>query len=128
MSNPLVKCNVDECTHYMSGDQCMAAQISIYNNEHLAESTDCEDTQCKSFHSKKGISDVVGALHNANVAGTVSAPFMDGTQITPNVECFVDNCHYWSGNNICQASQIKVSGKNAAQTADTDCETFKLND
>jgi hypothetical protein len=128
MSNPLVKCCVDECTHYMSGDQCMASHVSIYNNESLAQSVDCQDTQCKSFHSKKDVGDIVGALHNANVVGTVTAPFMDGTQITPNVECFVDNCNYWSSHNICQASQIKVGGRSAASTVDTDCETFKLKD
>jgi hypothetical protein len=33
MPKPVVKCIVDQCTHYMHGDQCMAAKVSIYNEE-----------------------------------------------------------------------------------------------
>lgn len=127
MANPLVKCSVDECTHFMPGDQCMASRISIYNDERKARSECSFDTQCKSFHTRKTMGDAVGALHNANVTGTLSAAFMDGTQITPNVECFVDNCKYWSKENICEASEIYIRGDNAAITCDTDCETFNPN-
>lgn len=124
MANPVVRCTVDECAHYMAGDQCMAAQISVYNQEETGESRDKQDTHCKSFHSRKTVGDLVGSLHNANVVGTVTAAFMDGTQITPNVECFVNNCHHWEDNNRCKAENIHVSGPNAGKTDDTDCETF----
>ncbi|MBC8015006.1 MAG: DUF1540 domain-containing protein [Sporomusaceae bacterium] len=125
MTNPLVKCTVDQCTHYMPGDQCMAAKISIYNEESTGKSDRSKDTQCKSFHHRKTMGDMLGAFHNANIGGTVSAAFMDGTQITPVVECFVNNCKYWHNNNLCNAEHIDVVGANAAKTPDTDCKTFQ---
>lgn len=123
--NPVVKCSVDQCTHWMGGNQCMAAKIAIYNDERGGESKQSADTQCKSFYAAKGVGDMVGALHNANVAGTVKAAFTDGTQITPSVECYVDNCRYWETGNYCHATAIEVNGANAAKTIDTDCQTFE---
>lgn len=123
-TNPMVKCTVDQCTHYMPGDQCMAAKISVYNDEGTGASSSSSDTQCKSFHHRKTMGDMVGALHNANWGGTISAAFVDGKQITPNVECFVDNCKYWESGNFCSAGEIKVSGPHAGKTSDTDCATF----
>jgi hypothetical protein len=125
MTNPMVKCSVDQCTHYMPGDQCMAAKISIYNEEDTGTSDKSRETQCKSFHHRKTVGDMLGALHNANVGGVVSAAFIDGTQVTPIVECFVNNCDFWHGDNLCSASHIDVLGVNAAKTQDTDCKTFK---
>ncbi len=125
MLNPIVKCTVDQCTHYMPGDQCMAAKISIYNEEDSGESETSRDTQCKSFHHRKTMGDMVGAFHNANIGGTISAAFLDGTQVTPTVECFVNNCRFWHSNNLCNAHHIEVDGVNAAKTTDTDCKTFK---
>jgi hypothetical protein len=124
MSNPEVKCTVEQCSHYVSGEQCMAAKISIHNNDTTAKSERAADTQCKSFHFNQTVGDMVGAFHNANLAGAVKAPFMDGTQITPQVECYVDNCKHWDSNNICDARSIEVSGRNAMKNPDTDCETF----
>jgi len=125
MTNPLVNCTVDQCTHYMPGDQCMAAKISIYNEEDTGKSEKPKDTQCKSFHHRKTMGDMIGALHNANIGGTVSAAFLDGTQVTPVVECFVNNCKYWHSSNLCHAGHINVVGANAAKTPDTDCNTFE---
>ncbi len=125
MSNPIVKCVVDQCTHYMPGDQCMAAKVSIYNEETSGKSEKSRDTQCKSFHHRKTMGDMMGAFHNANIGGTISAAFLDGTQVTPVVECFVNNCKYWESNNLCNARHIDVSGVNAAKTTDTDCSTFE---
>ncbi len=124
-TNPKVKCTVDQCTHYMPGDQCMAAKISVYNDETSGVSQTSQDTQCKSFHHRKTMGDMIGALHNANIGGAVSAAFLDGTQVTPVVECFVNNCAHWENNNLCNASGIEVAGENAAKSPDTDCETFK---
>ena len=124
-TNPTVKCTVDQCTHYMPGDQCMAAKISVYSNEETGTSQSSSDTQCRSFHHRKTMGDMVGALHNANWGGVVTAGIMDGKQITPNVECFVNSCKHWESGNFCHASSIAVTGANAAKTADTDCETFE---
>lgn len=123
--NPIVKCGVDQCTHWMPGNQCMAAKIGIYNDERSGESHSSADTQCKSFHAGKGIGDYIGALHNANVGGTVKAAFVPGTQITPSVECYVTNCTYWKTGNYCHAPAIEVNGPHASKTTDTDCQTFK---
>jgi len=125
MANPIVKCTVDQCTHYMLGDQCMAAKISVYNEENTGQSEAATDTQCQSFHHRKTMGDMVGALHNANIGGTVSGVLLDGTQITPIVECFVNSCKYWQGNNLCDADHIDVVGANAAKSPDTDCHTFE---
>lgn len=125
MSNPVVKCTVDSCTHYMPGDQCMASKISVYNNESDGNSFTSDDTLCKSFHPRKTVGDIVGALHNANVGGMMTAPFVDGTQVTPQVECFVESCKYWDSNNQCIAKKIHVMGSNAANTTDTDCHTYQ---
>ncbi|HMM21902.1 MAG TPA: DUF1540 domain-containing protein [Selenomonadales bacterium] len=124
--NPVVKCTVDQCTHWMQGNQCMASKIGIYNDEAKGDSSASADTQCKSFHANKGIGDMVGALHNANIGGTVRAAFAEGTQITPTVECYVNNCKYWNEGNYCHASAIEVDGLNAAKTTDTDCKTFEV--
>jgi len=123
--NPMVKCSVDQCTHWMQGDQCMASKIGIYNDEAKATSSTSADTQCKSFHANKGIGDMVGALHNANISGAVRGAVTDGTQITPSVECYVNNCKFWENGNYCHASAIEVNGRNAAKTSDTDCKTFE---
>jgi hypothetical protein len=124
-NNPKVACRVDQCTHWMPGDQCMAAKIAIYNEEEAGASSSSSDTQCKSFHAGKGIGDYIGALHNANVGGTMKAAFIAGTQITPSVECYVNNCRYWEESNYCNASSIEVNGQQAAKTSDTDCQTFE---
>ncbi|CUH97860.1 hypothetical protein P22_4007 [Propionispora sp. 2/2-37] len=125
VANPIVKCTVDQCTHYIPGDQCMAAKISVYNNEQDGQSSQKSDTQCKSFHQRKTVGDMIGAVHNTNVGGMIASTLIDGKQITPQVECFVNTCKYWHENNLCDASAIEVSGVNAASTQDTDCKTFE---
>jgi hypothetical protein len=126
MSNPRVRCSVDQCTHYWRGDYCNAASIDIYNEETgQSMASTSSETQCKSFHKRKTVGDMVGALHNINVGGLVSGPFIEGKQITPAVQCFVNTCTHWDSGNYCHASQIHVQGGNAAKNEDTDCETFK---
>ncbi|EAX47220.1 protein of unknown function DUF1540 [Thermosinus carboxydivorans Nor1] len=123
-TNPVVKCTVEQCTHHMPGNQCGAAKISVYNNEATGTSQTSADTCCKSFHHRKTIGDMVGALHNANWGGVITAGMYDGKQITPNVECFVANCKFWETGNFCNAGSITVTGRNASKTDDTDCETY----
>lgn len=124
-NNPYVKCTVDQCTHYVPGDRCMAARISIYNEEATPDAATSAQTQCRAFHPRKSVGDLVGALHNVNVGGASSALFMDGQQLTPTVECFANQCRHWQEGNLCAASSIQVVGANAATTQDTDCRTFE---
>jgi hypothetical protein len=108
----------------MDGDQCMAAKISVYNDEVKAFSETSEDTQCQAFQEKKTMGDMFDAISNANVGGVLSASVNNEVEITPTVECFVDNCRHWVQGNVCHASNIEVNGMNAARKSDTDCETF----
>ena len=123
--NPKVLCSVDQCTHNVGGNTCMAAKIGIFNDEETASSGVSPDTLCKSFHHNKGMGDMIGAMHNINIGGAMRSQFSDGKQITPAVECYVNDCAYWSSGNLCEAREIRVAGRNAARPADTDCETFK---
>lgn len=124
-NNPKVACQVEECTHWMDGGQCMAEKIAIYNNEAVSSSQTSADTQCKSFHAGRGMGDYVGALHNADVSGSMKAAVVDGVQINPAVDCYVDNCKYWHQGNACNATGIEVNGMKASTTNDTDCATFE---
>lgn len=124
MSSPVVKCSVEQCTHYMDGNQCMAAKVSIYNGDVHSKSKTIENTQCKSFHQRETMGDMVGAFHNSNISGTMAATLIEGTQLKPDVECFVNNCKHWHSSNLCNAGHIDVIGMNAAKTTDTDCKTF----
>lgn len=123
-NNPRVMCKVEQCTHWMPDNQCMAANIAIYNDEEAATSKTSQDTQCKSFHAGKGITDYVGALHNANIGDTIKAAFTDNVQASPSVECYVNNCKFWERSNYCNSPSIEVHGSNAAKTSDTGCDTF----
>jgi len=122
--NPVVTCTVDQCTHYLPGDRCAAAKISVYNNEVNGSASTSADTLCKSFHPRKTAGDMIGALHNVNLGGAAAEAFVDGRQLTPAVECFVTGCRYWEKDNLCSAGNIRVTGANAANPPDTDCETF----
>lgn len=125
MTSPAVKCVVNRCTHYMDGDQCMAAKVSIYNEEMHGKSEKAPHTQCQSFHQQATVGDILGAFHNSNISGTLAATFMDGTQLTPEVECFVSNCKHWYSGNFCNSGHIDVVGANAVQAMETDCSTFE---
>lgn len=123
MPNPIVKCTVDSCSHYLSDGQCMAARISVYNDEMQGTATASKDTLCKSFHQGSTMGDMLGGLHNANVGGVIKASFVAGTQITPQVECFVQSCRHWAANQ-CNAAAIHIDGSQAATDAETDCNTY----
>ena len=69
MSNPVVKCTVGLLYSLYAWGTCMAAKISVYNDEAKGNSSTSEDTLCKSFHPRGSVGDMVGAFHNANVGG-----------------------------------------------------------
>lgn len=126
MTTPRVKCTVDQCTHYWPGDYCNAAHIDIYN-EAAGDATAASagQTQCRSFHPRKTVGDIVGAVHNVNIGGLMTAAFTKGRQVTPGVACFVNSCTHWASANQCNAPEIHVQGLHAAKHEDTDCETFQ---
>lgn len=45
---------------------------------------------------------------------------------TPNqsIKCVVNTCHYYEKGDHCTADKIEVAPRNAADSQQTDCETF----
>ena len=45
---------------------------------------------------------------------------------TPNsgIKCSVNTCHYYMQGDNCSAEKIQVTPKNAANSQETDCDTF----
>lgn len=120
---PLVKCAVSSCSHWLSGNMCGADTIDIWHEEkgRMAQST--EETQCKSFYKSEGALGVLGSLHNADITGTI-ASILPGQATSPGVHCIVSTCIHWDTNDICRAEAIEVSGGSADEGEDTNCRTF----
>lgn len=125
MSGPVVRCEVDTCTHWLPNNVCGAANIDILYEEEgqLAEMS--EHTECKTFYHKSGLTSYLGSMDNVDWAGMAKEPFMDGQQINPSVTCTVESCEYWKDGDLCDAEEIKVSGTGANECQDTNCKTFK---
>lgn len=121
---PSVKCNVNSCAHWMTGDYCTAKNIDIMHEEEGRISQQIEQTMCKTFHEYRNIVNMVGALDNVNWGGTMSKLFMGGS-VTPSISCTVSSCTYWKEGNLCTAQGILVSGMSANECQDTNCETFR---
>ncbi|MEM5795661.1 MAG: DUF1540 domain-containing protein [Bacillota bacterium] len=124
--SPRVKCVVNTCTHYMSGDVCAADNIHIWHEQQGRMSQAKKETECKSFHKNENLLDMVGAMHNVDVGGMATAPFLDGQQLSPGVKCIVSTCAYWDNGDYCVADAIEISGRDARECGDTDCRTFEM--
>lgn len=124
--SPRVSCEVNTCTHWLPGDLCGAANIDILYEEegHMAMAD--AHTECKTFYKRDGITSYLGSLDNVNWGGIISSPLRAGQQITPAVVCIVESCKYWAQHNLCNAQDIKVSGRAADECQDTNCVTFEL--
>ncbi|MGB9660577.1 MAG: DUF1540 domain-containing protein [Moorellaceae bacterium] len=125
MSGPKVKCEVNTCTHWMTGNQCNAGNIDITHEEEGKMSQISEHTQCKTFNQRRGWANTLGSLDNINWAGLVSNSILAGGEIYPSVTCIVNSCQYWAEGNRCMAEKIDVVGANADECQDTNCYTFK---
>lgn len=122
--SPMVKCEVNTCTHWLPGELCGAANIDIlFEEEHRMAEADAH-TECKTFYKRDGISSYLGSMDNVNWGGLASGPFRDGLQVTPEVVCIVESCKYWEKGNLCNADVIKVTGRSADECQDTNCATF----
>lgn len=121
MPNPMVKCSVDTCSHWLPGEVCGAGNIDILDRE--AKSSD--DTKCKTFNHRSSVANAVGALDNVNWSGMVREPFQEGHQITPSVTCVVGDCVYWKQGDYCTADSIQVTGDDATACEQTDCRTME---
>ncbi len=121
MTNPVVKCSVDTCVHWLPDDACGAGNIDILDEEAKTS----EDTKCKTFELRSSVANMVGGLDNVNWGGMVREPFQEGHQITPSVTCTVHECAYWASGDRCEADSIEVFGSSANTCEETDCSTFE---
>ncbi len=124
MSGPLVKCEVNTCTHWFNGNVCSASNVDILHEEPGNMAQNPEHTECKTFEKKRGLANLVGSMDNVNWGGMISSIFMPGQQINPSVTCIVDSCKYWADGNLCHAENINVSGDGAVECQDTNCATY----
>lgn len=46
-------------------------------------------------------------------------------EIIQGVKCVVNTCHYHNEGNKCGAGTIEIAPKNASNSEETDCNTFK---
>lgn len=46
-------------------------------------------------------------------------------EVLPGVKCEVNTCYYNKNGNRCTASAIEITPKNAKNSDDTDCNTFR---
>lgn len=119
---PQVRCHVNTCTHWMS-EMCAAGNIDILNEEEGKMSTMDEQTECKTFAKRQGVTSYLGSMDNVNWSGMTS--MVVGGEANPSVTCVVDTCSYYGHGNLCQADAIEVTGSSADECEDTNCRTFK---
>lgn len=50
---------------------------------------------------------------------------MDNRNFNPGIKCYVNTCHYYATGDHCTAQKIEVQHRNARNSSDTDCETFR---
>ena len=124
MGSPIVKCEVDTCTHWLNGNLCGASNIDVLGEEEGRMPELAEQTECKTFYEKNGITSYLGSMDNVNWGGLVSGLLTPGQDVTPSVTCVVDSCVYWDEGNLCGAQEIKVTGRGADECQDTNCQTF----
>jgi hypothetical protein len=124
--SPRVKCVVNTCTHYQPGDFCAADVIHIWHQQEGKMSRTIDETECKSFHKNENLLDMVGATHNVNADGLATAPFLRGQQLNPGVKCIVSTCEYWKTGDICIAGAIEITGRDAQECENTNCQTFGM--
>ncbi|KAF0193797.1 MAG: hypothetical protein FD169_2257 [Bacillota bacterium] len=122
---PKVICHVNTCTHFLPGDLCGAANIDILHEEESKMSNTAEQTECKTFYHRQGITDYLGSMDNVNWGGIANTILTAGSkEVYPSVTCIVDSCNFWSLGNLCHADAIEVTGQSAKECQDTNCHTF----
>jgi hypothetical protein len=124
MSKPIIECEVNTCTHWISGNQFGAANIDILNKEENLMAQSDTHTACKTFAKKQGLASLFNSMDNVNWSGVISSIFTEDQQLNPTVTCIVESCHFWTEGNRCEAERIKVTGFGADECQDTNCATF----
>jgi hypothetical protein len=81
-------------------------------------------TECKTYYKRGGLASYLGSMDNIDWGGTLTEGLLPGTQANPSVTCIVKNCKYYGSGDVCIANEIYVSGRNADECQDTNCETY----
>ncbi len=118
-------CEVDTCTHWLSGNLCGAGNIDILHEEEGKMAEQSEHTECKTFYHRGGVSSILGSVDNVNWSGVLRESVVRDREMTPSVTCIVDSCTFWREGDLCDADEIKVSGQGANECQDTNCVTFE---
>lgn len=121
--SPYVKCVVNTCNHYFPGDKCVAENIDVLQQDVHNMARDIDETMCKTFSQRNSIPNYLGSLDNKNWGGLVSA-VMPGEQLTPTVTCVINTCKYWEQGDVCIADSIEITGRDARECQQTNCQTF----
>jgi hypothetical protein len=124
---PRVKCVVPTCNHWLKGNYCTAERIDIWHEQEGKMAESIEKTECKSFHKREGVFQMIAGLHNANIDGIASS-IVGGSTLTPRVHCIVSTCEFWADGDACLASAIEVTGDQADECEDTNCQTYRQNE
>jgi hypothetical protein len=125
---PVVKCIVDTCTHYLYGDRCGAGNIDIMHEEETRMSVVEEQTMCKTFKHTRNILSYIDSADNMNWTGTALGLLNPDYKVSPTVTCTISSCKYWGEGAICIAEAIEVTGEKSNECQDTDCITFEMRD
>ncbi|MEW6724498.1 MAG: DUF1540 domain-containing protein [Bacillota bacterium] len=118
-----VKCEVKTCTHWMADDICGAANIDVLNQQAGKQARTPDETECKTFCQRRGLANMLGSMDNVAWGG-VAKNLVTGEGTSPTVTCTVESCRYWESGNRCVAREIQVTGANADECQDTNCQTF----
>lgn len=121
---PRVKCVVNTCTHFVTGDYCSAGNIDIMHEEEGRMSQLIEQTMCKTYAHASSVANMIGSMDNVNWSGATSKMFTGG-DMYPTITCVVNSCEYWKDGNYCVAEAIEVTGMQADECQDTNCQTFR---
>lgn len=119
-----VNCAARTCVNNIDG-LCSARTINVLGDSAIKSI----ETQCKTFAPREFINAVKNAT-NLNLGGALSQMMQMGkhydVKMTPGINCEAEKCVY-NESGICGASAIVISGDNAINSGNTQCETFSNN-
>jgi hypothetical protein len=128
LPHPRVSCDADTCTHWLSGDVCGARGISVFHGEDDQTTTASEPTECKTFRPRSGLTSYVASMDNVNWSGLIQGSLDADAPATPDVACIVSSCRHYRPGDLCDADEVRISGRGADTGPDTDCQTYDEKD
>jgi len=111
----ITECNVQNCIHWMPGDNCSARSIEVVPSG--------KDANCSTFEARS-LETARKEIDNINLLGTLAEPFVKGGS-NPEVLCSVKNCKH-NRRGYCTAENIRISGNEASSDSETECNMYQL--